>query len=85
MSQSLVEEPKTEYEEYISFFQTTSKNLSCVLVLDSGATGHMIKDEILFIEIDKEYTGTMSTANSSKSSIEGPEIIEIRTEESKGC
>ena len=35
-------------------------------MLDSGATSHMIKDESLFIEIDKDYTGKITNANSSK-------------------
>ena len=45
----------------------------------------MIKDENFFIEIGKEYTGTVTIANSSKISIEGRGTIEIRTEDSKGC
>ena len=70
-------------EEYFSFFQTTSNNPACEIVLDSGATSHMNKDESSFIEIDKEYTG-ITNANSSTSSVEGRGTIEIRTEDSKG-
>ena len=84
-SQSLVEKPKTECEEYFSFFQTAINNPSCELVLDSGATSHMNKDESFFFGIDKEYIGTITNANNCKSSIEGRETIEIRTEDSKGC
>ena len=45
----------------------------------------MIKDESLFIDFDKEYTGTITNANSSKCSIERRGTIEIRTEDSKVC
>ena len=54
-------------------------------MLDSGATSHMIMDESLFIEIDKEYTGIISNANSSTSSIEGRGTIKKTIEDSKGC
>ena len=84
-SQSLVEEPKTVYKEYFSFFQTTSNNPFFELVLDSGALSHLIKDECLFIEIDKGCTGTITNANSRKKSIEGRGTNEKRTEDSKGC
>ena len=46
--------------------------------MDSGATSHMIKDESLFIDIDKEYSGTITNANSSKSLISGKGTVEIR-------
>ena len=54
-------------------------------MLESGATSHMIKDEGLLNEIDNEYTGIITNANSSKCSIEGRGTIEIRPEDSKGC
>ena len=65
--------------------QTTSRNSTCELVLDSEATSYMIKDENLIIEVDKEYSGTKTNANSSRSSVEGRITIEIRTEDSKSC
>ena len=43
----------------------------------------MIKDESLFIAIDKEYTVTKINANSCKRSMEGRGTIEMRTEDSK--
>ena len=45
----------------------------------------MIRDDGLFIMIDKEYTGTTTNSNKSKSSIEGRGTIAIRTEDSKVC
>ena len=53
-SQNLFEEQISEEEdETCSFFQTSEDNLTNELFLDSGATSHMIKDESLFIDIDK--------------------------------
>ena len=52
--------------------------------MDSGATSHMIKDESLLINIDKEYSGTITNANSSKSLISGKGTVEIRDLDSKG-
>ena len=52
--------------------------------MDSGATSHMIKDEVLFIDIDKEYSGTITNANSSKSSISGKGTVEIKVSDSNG-
>ena len=87
-SQNLVEEQnleeEEEEEEIFSFFQTSEKNLANELVLDSGATSHMIKDEILFIDIDKEYSGTITNANSSKSSISVKGTFEITVLDSNG-
>ena len=82
-SQNLVEERNLE-EDFFSFFQTSENNLANELVLDSGATSHMIKDEILFIDIDKEYSGTITNANSSKSLISGKGTVEIRVPDSNG-
>ena len=44
----------------------------------------MIRDESLFIDIDKEYSGTITNANSSKSSISGKGTVEIRVLDSNG-
>ena len=74
--QNLEEEVEEEEEEIFSFFQTSENNLANELVLDSGATSHMIKDESLFIDIDKEYY--ITNANSSKSLISGKGTVEIR-------
>ena len=52
--------------------------------MDSGATSHMIKDEGSFIDIDKEYSGTITNANSSKSSISGKGAVEIKVSDSNG-
>ena len=86
--QNLVEEQNLEEEEeekeIFSFFQTPENNLANELVLDSGATSRMIKDKILFIDIDKEYSGTITNANSSKSSISGKGTVEIRVLDSNG-
>ena len=82
--QNLEEEEEEEEEEIFSFFQTSEKNLANELVLDSGATSHMIKDESLFIDIDKEYSGTITNANSSKSLISGKGTVEIRVLDSNG-
>ena len=81
--QNLFEEQNLE-EEFFSFFQTSENNLANELVLDSGATSHMIRDESLFIDIDKEYSGTITNANSSKSSISGKGTVEIRVLDSNG-
>ena len=87
-TQNLVEEQnleeEEEEEEIFSFFQTSENNLANELVLDSGATSHMIRDESLFIDIDKEYSGTITNANSSKSSISGKGSVEIRVLDSNG-
>ena len=83
-SQTLVEEQNLEEEEFFSFFQTSKNNLANELVLDSGATSHMIKDEGLFIDIDKEYFGTITTANNSKRSISGKGTVEIKVSDSNG-
>ena len=85
-TQNLVEEQnleEEEEEEIFSFFQTSENNLANELVLDSGATSHMIKDESLFIDIDKEYSGTITNANSSKSSISGKGTVELRVLDSR--
>ena len=65
------EEGEEEEEELFSFFQMSENNLANELVLDSGATSHMIKDESLFIDIDKEYSCTITNANCIKSLISG--------------
>ena len=86
-TQNLVEEQnleEEEEEEIFSFFQTSENNLANELLLDSGATSHMIKDESLYIDIDKEYSGAITNANSSKSSISGKGKVEIRVLDSKG-
>ena len=83
-SQNLVEEQNLEEEEFFSFFQTSENNLANELVLDSGATSHMVKDEGLFLDIDKEYSGTITNANSSKSSISGKGTVEIKLSDSNG-
>ena len=44
----------------------------------------MIKDERFFIDIDKEYSGTITNANSSKSLIIGKGAVEIRVLDSNG-
>ena len=44
----------------------------------------MIKDESLFIDIDKEYSDTITNANSSKNSISGKGTVEIRVLDSNG-
>ena len=44
----------------------------------------MIKDESLFIDIDKEYSGTITNANSSKCSISGKGTVEIGVLDSNG-
>ena len=82
-SQNLVEEQNLE-EEIVSFFQTSEDILTNELILDSGATSHMIKDESFFIDIDKEYSGTITNANSSKSLISGKGTVEIRVLDSNG-
>ena len=84
VSQNLVEVQNLEEEEIFSFFQTSADNLTNELVLDSAATSHMIKDESLFIVIDKEYSGTITNANSSKSLISGKGAVEIRVLGSNG-
>ena len=67
-----------EEEEIFSFFQTSENNLANELVLDSGATSHMITDKSLVTDIDKEYSDTITNANSSKCSISGKGTVEIR-------
>ena len=62
---------KDEYDEYFLFFQNTSNNSVSELVLDSGATNHTFKVDSLFIQIDKEYTGTIANASGSENFIEG--------------
>ena len=44
----------------------------------------MIKDDGLFIDIDKEYSGAITNANSSKSSISGKRTVEIKVSDSNG-
>ena len=86
-SQNLFEEQnleEEEEEEIFSFFQTSENNLANELVLDSGATSHMIKDKSFFIDIDKDYSGTITNANSSKSLISGKRTVEIRVLDSNG-
>ena len=73
-----------EEEKIFSFFQTSADNLTNELVLDSGSTSHMIKDKSLFIDIDKEYSGTITNANSSKCLISGKGTAEIRILDSNG-
>ena len=65
-------------EKYFSFIQTTENNLAIVLVLDSGVTSLMFKDESSFLDIDKKFLGTIANANSSKSLIIGKGTVEIR-------
>ena len=67
-----------------SFFQTSESNLASELVLDSGTTTHMIKDEKLFLDIENEYFGTITNANSSKSLISGKRTVEIRVLNTNG-
>ena len=86
---NLVEEPNIEKEEEeeektFSLFQTSENSLANKLVLDSGATSHMTTDESLFIDIGKEYSGTITNANSSKSLISGKGTVEIRVLHSNG-
>ena len=76
-SQRLVEEQNLEKEEFFSFIQSEN-NLAIELVLDSAATSHMIEEKSLFIDIDKEYSGTITNANSSKILISGKGTVEIR-------
>ena len=83
-TQNLVEEQNLEEDEEEIFFQTAENNLANELVLDSGATSHMIQDESLFIDMDKEYSGTITNANSSKNSISGKGTVEIRVLDSNG-
>ena len=72
-----MEEQNLEKEEFFSFIQSEN-NLGIELVLDSAATNHMIEDKSLFIYIDKEYSGTITNANSSKILISGKGTVEIR-------
>ena len=44
----------------------------------------MIKDDGLFIDIDKKYSGTITNANSSKSSISGKRTVELKVLDSNG-
>ena len=44
----------------------------------------MIKDENFFTDIDKEYFGTITNANSSKSLTSGKGTVEIRVLDSNG-
>ena len=62
-SQSLVEEPKSEYENYFCFFQTASNNPSCELVLDSS---HMTQDESLLLRLTKNIQGHYLTQIEAK-------------------
>ena len=52
--------------------------------MDSSSTSHMIKDKSLFIDIDKEYSGTITNANSSKNLISQKGTVEIRVLDSNG-
>ena len=36
------------------------------VVLDLGATSHMIKDRTSFVGLDKEYSGRITNVNNSK-------------------
>ena len=81
---NLEEEEEEEEEEIFSFFQMSDNNLANELSLDSGATSHMIKSESLFIDIDKEYSGSITNAISSKSLISGKGTVEIRVFDSNG-
>ena len=84
-SQNIIEEHNVnEEEKFFSFFQTSGSNLTNELVLDSGATSHMIEDKSLFIDIDKEYSGTITNSISSKSLISGKGTVEIRVLDSSG-
>ena len=88
VSQNLIEEQnleeEKEEEEFLSFFQTLESNLANELVLDSGATSHMIKYQNLLIDIYKEYSGTITSANSNKNAISGKRTVEIRFLDSSG-
>ena len=83
-SQNLVEEENLEENDFFSLFQTSEINLANELVLDSSATCQKIKDESLLIDIEKEYSGTITNANSSKSLISGKGKNEIRVLDSNG-
>ena len=83
-SQNLFEEQKLEEEEdFFSFFQTLESNPAIVLVLDSCATSHMNKDENFFKDIDKEYSGPITNADSSKSLICGKVAVDSNGSERK--
>ena len=60
---------RSRLEKTLSSFPFFKMWRTTLLVLDSGATSHLVKDQRLFIYIDKKYFGTVINANSSKSII----------------
>jgi hypothetical protein len=56
---------------------TTNDSEEVELLLDSGATNYMIKDRNLFINLNENKKGIASSANDSKSTIEGKGTIQF--------
>ena len=58
-------------EEYFSFFLCPVDDEGVGLVLDSGATSHMINNREMFIDIDDSFSGKVQNANKTESEICG--------------
>ena len=54
-------------EEYFSFFLGPFDDEGIGLVLDSGATSHMINNREMFIDIDDSFSGKVKNANKTES------------------
>jgi hypothetical protein len=62
-----------------TIFSTISTNNTKDLLIDSGATAHMVHDKSLFTEFTAEkHTGSVMGANGSKLDIEGYGTVKIK-------
>ena len=54
------------------------------LVVDSGATSIMIKDQDMFVSLDENFKGSVSNANFSESKFLGKGEVRFRVKDEKG-
>lgn len=82
----LVSTSSTVNDDPFCFMSTGNSNElpSYDLVIDSGCTGYMVKDEELFVNLDRSRRGSAGAANSSRDQIEGVGDVQIWARDDAG-
>ena len=62
----------------------TSGGIITDIIVDSGCTGYMLKDRVMFTSLDEDFKGEVGNANQSQSTVDGRGTAELWLKDSKG-